>query len=86
MKSERAATMAQYLEILSDDAITADEVQEPHASHLRLARQFLADAADAWWTENEDGGFGHVAAALKQTWQLAGCTDSCGASPRNRIR
>lgn len=84
MASERAATLAQYLEILSDENI--DEHPSPkHRHHLRLARQMLQNATDAWWAEHEDKYFGgQMSAAIDATWSIAQCTDSCGSSPRNR--
>lgn len=84
MASERAATMAQYLEILSDENID-EHPSHAHRQHLRLARQMLQKVTDAWWAEHEDRFFGgQLSAALDETWNLARCTDSCGSSPRNR--
>jgi hypothetical protein len=84
MASERAAVMAQYLKILSDENI--DEHPSPeHRRHLRLARQFLQKVTDEWWQRHEGRNFGgQMAAAIDETWNLAGCTDECGGSPRNR--
>jgi hypothetical protein len=84
MASERARTMAQYETILSDENI--DEHPSPlHRQHLRLARQLLRNATDAWWSEHEDSYFGgQMMAAIDATWNVARCADWCGASPRNR--
>ncbi len=84
MASERARTMAEYREILSDENI--DEHPSPeHRRHLRFARQLLEKATDEWWQRHEDRfPHGQMAAALDETWNLARCNDSCGSSPRNR--
>lgn len=73
MASERAATMAQYLAILSDENIDEHPSTE-HRQHLRLARQLLQTATDAWWTEHEGRFFGgQMKAAIDATRPMARC-------------
>jgi Uma2 family endonuclease len=73
MASERAATMAQYLDILSDENIN-EHPDADHRYHLRLARQVLEQATDAWWADHEGRFFGgQLAAALDATRTMTRC-------------
>jgi hypothetical protein len=73
MASERARTMAMYLDILSDENID-EHPDATHRQHLRFARQMLDKATDAWWSEHEGQFFGgQLEAALDSTRTILNC-------------
>ena len=84
--TKRDRRMAEYTELMTGSAIDAHlSANHPHRYHLTIALRFLASATDEWWEANGTHWGDEMSAAIRQTYTIAGCDDSCGASPRNRI-